>query len=385
MKFRLGAAMAALALSSSQLLCSTVHAELTVGFVTSMSGPNASLGVLYSRGMRTAVATMAEVAGIPVRLVELDDASDPSAAARNARKLIDSDKVDVLIGASGIPASMALAAASYEQKVPFIAVSPISVSGERGSWLVVVPQPLDLMMAADAAHMKKQGVKTVGYIGYTDALGDLVLASFTKAAEPLGIKVIANERFARTDTSVTAQVLRILAARPDAVLTAGSGAQGALPHITLAQRGYKGPAYSTHGIINPDFIRIGSSSVDGVIAPTGPVIVAEQLPDEHPTKKAALQFRAAYQKTVGEPPTDAYSAYSFDAFLIFADAAKRASAKARPGTPEFRDALRDALFEVRELAGTHGVYTFRTGQTFGVDERARVVVRLDKGKWELLK
>jgi len=364
---------------------SPANAEITVGFVTSMSGPNSSLGVLYSRGMRAASGTTPQIDGVPIRLVELDDASDPSAAARNARKLIDADKADILIGASGIPATMALAAASYELKVPLIAVSPISVTGERASWLVVVPQPLDLMMAADAEHMKRRGVKTVGYIGYTDALGDLVLAAFTKAAEPLGIRVIANERFARSDTSVTAQILRILAAKPDAVLTAGSGAQGALPHITLAQRGYKGPAYSTHGIINHDFIRIGGDAVNGVIAPTGPVIVAEQLPDSHPTKKTSLQFRAAYQKIAGEAPTDAYSAYSYDAFLIFVDAAKRASKKAKPGTREFRDALRDELFQVRQLAGTHGVYSFRAGESYGVDERARVMVHLAKGKWELLK
>ena len=241
------------------------------------------------------------------------------------------------------------------------------------------------MIAADVELMKKNGIKTVGYIGFSDAWGDLVYTSLKKTAEPAGIQIVTNERYARADTSVTAQVLKIVAARPDAVLTGGSGTPGALPHIALSERGYTGPEYSTHAIINSEFVRVGGQAVEGVIAPTGPVVVAEQLPDFNPIKKVALDFLGGYKKIYGEASTDAFAAYGYDTWLIVADTTKRALASgAKPGTPEFRLAMRDALTSTKELVGSHGVYTFHQGQPFGTDERSRVMVKLEKGAWKLL-
>jgi branched-chain amino acid transport system substrate-binding protein len=114
------------------------------------------------------------------------------------------------------------------------------------------------------------------------------------------------------------------------------------------------------------------------------VIVAEQLPDSNPTKKVSLAYREIYQKVNNAPTTDAFSAYSFDAWLVFLDAAKRALEKAQPGTPQFREAFRDAMLAVKEIVGTHGVYNFKPGGSFGVDDRARVLVQLQQGKWTLM-
>jgi branched-chain amino acid transport system substrate-binding protein len=233
--------------------------------------------------------------------------------------------------------------------------------------------------------MKAAGVKTVGYIGFSDAWGDLVFDALNKAAAPAGIKVLTNERYARADQSVTGQVLKIVAARPDAVLTGTSGTPGALPYLALAERGYKGPIYGTHALINPDFIRVGGASVEGLLAPTGPVIVAEQLPASNPIRKVSMDFRAAYEKVHGAAPTDAFSAYSFDAWLIALDAAQRAIAtKVEPGTPAFRVALRDAITSTKELVGTHSVYNFKPDSRYGSDDRSRVIVKLEKGQWKLV-
>ncbi len=360
------------------------QSEIRIGHITSLSGPIATIGIPYSKGLKAGNALIGEIGGARVRIIELDDGSDPSAATRNARKLIADDKVDVIIGAAGSPLTVAIAAVCREEKVPMIGIAPISLPPDQRGWTVEVPQPPPLMVAADVDAMKKAGIKTVAYIGYSDAWGDLVYDALMKNAGPAGISVVTNERYARADTSVAAQALKIIAAHPDAVLTGGSGTPGALPHIGLAERGYRGPAYSTHAIINPDFIRVGGAAVEGVIAPTGPVVVAEQLPDSNPIKKVSLQFRDIYQKTLGEPTSDAFSAYAYDGYLIFAEAAKRAMAKAKPGTPEFRSALRDALFETKDLVGTHAVYTFKPGDLYGVDERARVMVRLEHGKWTLM-
>jgi branched-chain amino acid transport system substrate-binding protein len=362
-------------------------AEISVGFVTGETGPGASIGVPYARGIAAAMGYVDNVEGHKIRLIKMDDASDPSASTRNARKLVEEEKVDLLIGTSGVPGTAAMAAVATEQKVPLIAISPLPPTvgrGDGGYWALSIPQPPPLMVAAVVEQMQKAGVKSLGYIGFSDAWGDLVYDALSKTAAPVGIKILTNERYARADTSVTAQTLKIIAAQPDAVMTGGSGTPGALPFLALRERGFRGPIYGTHALINPDFIRIGGAAVEGVLAPTGPVIVAEQLPDSNPVKKVGLEFRAAYLKANSAPTTDAFSAYSFDGWLVFVDAAKRALASTPPGTPAFREALRDAMFGTKDLVGTHGVYSFGPNNNSGVDERARVIVTLEKGQWKLL-
>ena len=359
-------------------------ADLKVGLSISLSGPNASIGVPYAKGMQAAVAYKPEIGGQKVQLIVLDDGSDPTNAGRNARKLVEEEKVDILLGSSGVPATIAISQVGRESKTPMIGLSPISLPPAESDWTVTVAQPPQLMIDAVVERMKRNGVKTVGYIGFSDAWGDLVYNALMKAAEPAGIKVITNERYARADQSVTGQVLKIVAARPDAVMTGGSGTPGALPYLALAERGFKGGMYGQHGLINADFVRVGGVSTNGSFMPTGPVIVAEQLPADYPTKKIALDFRTVFQKVNSAPTTDAFSAYSFDGYLVFADAAARALAtKAQPGTPQFRQALRDAIFSAKEVVGTHGVYNFKPGNLYGVDERARVIVKLDNGQWKL--
>jgi branched-chain amino acid transport system substrate-binding protein len=366
------------------LATSPLAADLKVGFVTSLSGPGSSIGIPYAKGIQAAHAYKGEIGGRKIQLIELDDASDPSTAARNARKLVDDEKVDVLIGTSGVPGSLAIAAVARESKTPMIGITPLPLSGDETAGIVTTAQPVPLMISAVVEAMKHAKVKTVGYIGFSDAWGDLVYDGLTKNAVNGGYKVVTNERYARADSSVAGQVLKIVAARPDAVMTGGSGTPGALPFLALAERGYKGPVYGTHALINADFIRVAGKAADGMLAPTGPVIVAEQLPANHPTKKIALDFRAAYQKLHNAPTTDAFSAYAFDAWLVLLDAAARVSPKSEPGTPQYRSALRDAIFATKDLAGTHGVYNFKAGNPYGVDERARVIVKLEKGQWKLV-
>jgi len=356
-------------------------ADLKVGLSVSLSGPNSSLGVPYVKGMQAAAAYKSEVNGRKIQFIVLDDGSDPTTAGRNARKLVEEEKVDVLMGTSGVPAAIAMAQVARDAKVPMIGLTPIQLDPTENPWVVTVAQPTQLMIDAVVERMKKDGVKTVGYIGFSDAWGDLVYNALMKAAPDAGIKVLGNERYARADSSVTGQILKLLAMRPDAVMTGGAGTPGALPFLALNERGFKGGMYGQHGLINPDFVRVVGAAGQDALMPTGPVIVAEQLPNDHPTKKISVAFRTVFQKVHNAPTSDAFSAYSFDGWLVFLDAAARA--KGEPGTPEFRLALRDAIFSTKELVGTHGVYNFKHGQLYGVDERARVIVKLDKGQWKL--
>ncbi len=359
--------------------------DLKVGLSVSLSGPNSSLGIPYANGMKAAVSMYPEINGRKVQLIVLDDASDPTASGRNARKLVDEEKVDVLMGGSGVPATIAISQVGRESKTPTIGLSPIQLPPAEADWTVTVAQPPQLMIDAVVERMKANGVKTVGFIGFTDAWGDLVYNALVKAAEPAGIKVLTNERYARADQSVSGQILKIVAARPDAVMTGGAGTPGALPYLALVERGYKGGLYGQHGLVNQDFLRVGGAAINGTFIPTGPVIVADQLPASYPTKKVTQDFRAAFQRVNNAPSTDAFSAYSFDGYRVFVDAATRALAgnRLQPGTPQFRAALRDAIFSTKEVVGAHGVYNFKPGDLYGVDSRARVVVRVENGQWKL--
>ena len=358
------------------------HAEIRVGFINAVTGPASSLGGQYKRGL--AAATM-QVGSETIKLITLDDQTDTTVAVKDARKLIEDNNIDILFSPPDSPSAFAIVPVARDAKVPLVSLSTAAVPGEDGNWMITISQPLPLMLSADVEDMKKNGVKRLAYIGFGDAWGDAVYSALKPQADAAGIEIVAKESYARADTSVTAQVLRMLAAKPDAVLTGGSGSPGATPHLALAQLGYRGLAYSTHAVINADFVRVGGASVQGVIAPAGPVAVADQLPQDNPIRAACETFKAAYQRANGDVAPDPFAAYAYDGWLVFLDAAKRALAVAKPGTPEFRIALRDALASTREeIVGTQAVYSFKPGERYGVDNRARVLVRLEKNGWTLL-
>lgn len=358
-----------------------VAQEVTIGLTMGTTGPGASLGINYKNAFQLMPKT---IGGYPVKFIMLEDKSDPTEAAQNARQLIVEDKVDAFMGSVSVPSTTQLAQIANELKTPLMALSPVALPPEKLEWTFVVPQPTTLMMGAVADHMKMHGVKTVGYIGFSDSWGDIVLKSFEKVAAPDGINVVSNERYARADTSVTGQVLKVMASDPDVVLVGGSGTGGALPQIGLVDRGYKKQIYHNHGTVNREFIKVGGKAVEGAIAPTGPLIVAEDLPADNPVKKVALDFVTRYEKTFGPNTRNGFSGYSYDGFLLLDAAVPVAAKQAKPGTPEFRQALRDALENVKNVVGTHGVYNPTPKDHNGLDQRARVLVHVENGEWRLL-
>jgi branched-chain amino acid transport system substrate-binding protein len=377
MKLRIAAAALAVGLAAT-----AAHAEIVVGVSLGITGPGASLGVHYRNAYQLMGKTLG---GEPVRFVILDDASDPTNAAKNARKLISEDKADMLMGSNGVPSAVQMAQAAAEAKIPMMVLTPAALSGNTLHWSFIVPQTTELMMGAVAQQLKAQGVKTVGYIGYTDTWGDLVYKAIQSHAASAGFKVVTDERYARSDTSVTGQILRLLSTNPDAVVVGGSGTGAALPHVTLIERGYKKGIYHNHGTVNAEFIKVGGKAVSGAVAPTGPLVVPEELPDSHPTKKVSLDFTKRYEAAFGAGTRNAFAGYAYDAYLLVDAAAPAALKKGKPGTPEFREALRASLESVRNVVGTHGVYNMNAETHNGLDERARVLVHVDNGAWHLMK
>ena len=357
------------------------QADINVGVSLSSTGPGASLGIPE----KNVFALLPnKIAGETVNYIVLDDATDPSAATKNARKLVSEDKVDVLVGSSTTPAAVAIAEVAVESKTPQVAVSPVSLPPEKSAWVFRTPQRNSLMASALVEHMKAAGVKSVGFIGFADAYGEDWLSSVTPLLAAAGIKLAAVERYARTDTSVSGQVLKLVSARPDAVLIVGSGSPAALPQTALVERGFKGQIYQTHAAANQAFLGVAGKSAEGAIIPVGPVVVNKQIGETNPAKKVGADLVARYEEKYGAGSFSSFAGHAYDAFLLIQAAAPVALKKARPGTPEFRKALRDAIEGAREVVATHGVYTMSANDHFGLDERARVLVRIEGGQYKLL-
>jgi branched-chain amino acid transport system substrate-binding protein len=372
------AAAALLALGSAAAL-----ADINVGVTLSATGPAASLGIPEKN---TISLLPQKIGNEKVNYIVLDDASDTTTAVANTRKLISDNKVDLVMGSTVTPNSLAMIDAVSEAQVPMISMAAsariVEPVDAKRKWVFKTPQN-DIMMAlAIASHMENAGVKTVGFIGFADAYGEGWYNEFNKIAGSKGLNIVANERYNRTDTSVTSQVLKIIAAKPDAVLVAGSGTPAALPQKTLKERGYAGKYYQTHGVANNDFLRVGGKDVEGTFLPAGPVLVASQLPATHPTRKSALEYIAKYEAAFGKGSVSTFGAHAWDAGLLFQRAAEGALKKAKPGTPEFRAALRDGLESIKELPGAHGVFNTSPNDHLGLDKRGRVMVKIENGTWK---
>ncbi len=375
----------ALALAAT-VLSGPALSQIKVGITVSATGPAASLGVPE----KNAVAFLpAEIGGQKIDYIVLDDGTDASRAVANGRKLIDENNVDLLIGSTATPGSIALVDVAGEKHVPLITLAASEkiiapVDGAR-RWAFKTPQNDSLMARGIADHMAAHTIKTVGFIGFNDAYGDGWIAEATKAFDAKGIKIVATERYARNDQSVTGQILKLIASHPDAILIAAAGTPAALPQKTLKERGYAGAYYQTHGVTNQDFLRVGGKDVEGTVLPAGPVLVPEQLADSNPVKPIAAKLVAEYGQKYGEGSFSTFAAHMFDAGVELGQAIPAALKAAKPGTAEFRAALRDAIEQEHEVVLSNGIVDMSPTDHNGMDDRARVMVTIQNGAWVLIK
>jgi branched-chain amino acid transport system substrate-binding protein len=373
--------------AASALLCGGgAWAQIKVGVVLSATGPAASLGIPE----KNTVALMPrEMGGKKVEYIVLDDASDTTTAVKNIRKLISEDQVDVVIGSTVTPNSLAMLGVAAEGETPMISMSAAAAIVEpmdaKRAWIFKTPQSDSLMASAVVDHMIAGNVKTVAFIALTDSYGQNWWAQASKLFDQHGIKVLANENYQPTDSSVTGQILRMVGPKPDAVLIASRGTPAVLPQKSLKERGYTGRIYQTHGVANSDFLRLGGKDLEGTLLPAGPLLVVDQLPDSNPIKKTAMHFKNVYEKEYGPGSVSTFGGHAWDAGLMLDAAVPEALKKAKPGTKEFRKALRDAIENLRDLVISQGVMSLSSTDHAGLDPRARVMVKVENGKWQLAK
>jgi branched-chain amino acid transport system substrate-binding protein len=356
--------------------------EIVIGITVTTTGPAAALGIPERNSLEFVAK---EIGGVPLKVIVLDDGGDPTNATTNARRFVTESKADIIMGSSTTPPTVAVSNVANEAGIPHFGLAPFPITPERAKWSVSMPQPIPIMGKVIYEHMKKNNVKTVGYIGYSDSYGDLWFNDFKAQGVPMGMTVATEERFARPDTSVAGQVLKLVAANPDAILIGASGTAAALPQSTLRERGYKGLIYQTHGAASMDFIRIAGPAAEGVFMASGPVMVPEDQPDSALTKKPGLALNTAYEAKHGANSRSQFAGHSYDAFLVLERIIPVALKKGKPGTPEFREGLRQALLTERDVAASQGVYNFTEKDRYGLDDRSRVLLTVKNGKYVMVK
>jgi branched-chain amino acid transport system substrate-binding protein len=362
------------------------RADINIGVILSLTGPAASLGIPEKNAL---TLIPKQVGGETVNLIVLDDASDPTTAVQNAKKLIGVNNVDLILGTSTTGAALAMVDTIFEGKTPVISLAASSrITGpmdEKRYWIFKTIPNESQPAERTVDHMRSQGIKKVGFIGFADAYGDSWAESMKTAASTAGIEIISVERFVRTDTSVASQVLKLISMKPDAVFIAASGTPAALPQLSLVERGFRGPVYQTYGIANNDFLRVSGKSAEGAIFAVAPVVVAEQLPDANPSKKVAFDLIRRYEEAFGAGSLSIFASNAWDAWLLTANAIPTAIKTAKPGTPEFRKALRDAIEGTKALVSSQGIFNMTPTDHVGYDLRASVMVQIKNSKWLLIK
>lgn len=376
MKLKHTAASAAIAL----LMSGAALADITIGVSLPLTGPASGLGIPVNQQMKLWPST---IAGEKINLIILDDATDPTNGTKIAKRFVTDDKVDIMIGSVATPVAIPMAAVAAESGTVQLSLSPIALPPGKDNWSFRLPQSNAVMSHAMIGLMKKQGIKTVGFLGYTDAYGESWLKDFSAEADKNGIKVVAAERFARSDTSVTGQALKLVAANPDAMLIVASGSGAAMPHMAVVDRGYKGKIYQTHAAASRDLMRVGGKSVEGAYVVSGPAVIAEQLPDNHPSKAVAIDFVQKYEKAYGAGSRNQFAGHGYDAELVLEKIVPMALKKAKPGTPEFRAALRDALETMGRTVLAHGVVNWSKTDHWGYTPETGVMLKVVNGDWKV--
>ena len=377
-RFTLKTLVAASALAAS----GAALADITIGVIAPMTGAASGLGIPAGNQAKLWPKT---IAGEKLNVIVMDDATDPNQGVTHAKRFVTNDKVDVIMGSVATPVAAAVAQVAEEAATPQIAWSPVAVPAGKDKWLFRLPQSNAVMGHAIIEHMKKQGIKSVGFLGYADAYGETWLNDFKPQAEKAGIKFGPVERFARADTSVTGQALKLVQANPEAILVVASGSGAAMPQMALAERGYKGKIYQTHAAATRDLMRVGGKAVEGGFVVSGPAVLAEQLPDSHPSKAEAIKFVQQYEKAYGPGSRNQFAGHAYDSIIVMEKAVPIALKKAKPGTPEFRAALRDAFEQIGKSTLAHGVLNWTPTDHWGYTDDTGVMMKVTGGEFKVEK
>jgi branched-chain amino acid transport system substrate-binding protein len=364
------------------LAAGAAQADVTIGVSIPLTGPTSALGIPTKNGI---VLWPQTIGGEKINVIMLDDATDPTIGVKNARRFITEDKVDLIVGSAATPIAAAMSDVAAEGQTVQLMLSPVNLPPGKGEWSFRMPQSTAVMAIPIVEHWKKLGYKSYGFLGYSDAYGEAWLTDIKPLAEKAGIKLVATERFARNDTSVTGQALKLISANPDAVLVVASGSGAAMPHKGLVERGYpKAKIYQTHGAATMDLIRVGGADVEGSFVSSGPAVVADKLPESNASKALGMRYIAEFEKANGKGSANQFGAHAYDVVIVLQKAIPIALKKGKPGTKEFRAGLKEAFETMGRTPVSQGVLNWTATDHFGYTPETGVLLKIVGGDWQVV-
>lgn len=366
------------------VLCCLLYAGMAgaadmikIGAVLSVTGPASFLGEPEKNTLlmlQDQVNAKGGLNGQKVEMIVYDDESDVNKSVMAAKKLLDQDKVAVVLGPSISGNTLAIMKFFSAAKVPLVSCAAAEkIVLPVDPWVFNTPQLDRHAVLKILAEMKKKGFAKVAILTVSDGYGQAGRAVLKNLIPAQGFSLVADEVFGPKDTDMTTQLTKIKGTTPDAIICWGTNPGPAVVARNRTQLGMTIPLYMSHGIASNKFIELAGDAANGIILPAGRLVALEQVPADHPQKKVLDAYVADYQKTYGMPPSS-FGGYAHDAFMLVAEAiGKGKSAKSQD--------IRDNLEKISGFAGTTGVYSYSPDNHNGLDEKAFIMVTIDKGKW----
>jgi len=359
----------------------TAKEPIKVGAIVSLTGSYAGIGTAEKTALEMEVARINAAGGINGRQIQLivkDDATDAAKAQAAATQLIDQDKVVAIIGASGTGQTVALRGA-----VDRAGVADVSMAGGTA-----VVKPLDKMVFAtpwansivvpyELDYMKKQGIKKIAIIGDSGGFGKDGMAAFKADAAAAGITIVSEQTFNIGDTDMTAQLSKIKAANPDAVVLVSAGAEAATVAKNYAQLKMTQPLFGTHGNARKQFIDGAGPAAEGFRFAAGKILVPSAYGTGTPAYTTAEDFITRFTKASGGTPPSTFAGHAYDAINLIANAAKTVTGDLTPA------ALRDALEKTANWVGIDGTFTYSPTDHSGMTQNDLTMYVIKDGKWQI--
>ncbi len=382
-KRRIIAMVTTIAMAACLVCSSTVFAEdkepIKIGGIFAITGPASFLGDPEKKSMELAVDMINDAGGIDGRMLEAviyDSEGDPSRAVRNVQRLINRDNVTAIVGPSLTPTSLAVVPVVERAKLPLISCAAGNqITDPIKPWVFKTAQSDIHAVSSIYQHMQDNGIEKVAIIIQADSFGESGKDQLIAQASDFGIEIVADEDFGARDTDTTSQLTNIRKADPEAIITWGTNPGPAVVARNVEQLGIDVPLYNSHGVASPRFIDLAEDSAEGILLPTGRILVADLLPDDDPQKKVLQDYIATYEDRFDETASS-FGGYAFDGINLLAKALK--------GTDGDKAKIRDNLEKIEGHVGISGEFNFSETDHNGLAPNAFVMVRITDGDWELI-
>jgi len=357
---------------------------IKLGAFFDLTGTSSAIGTPTKLVAEMVVKKINEEGGIngrPLQLVIADDEGDPTKAAIIAKKFIESDKVVAIIGPTRTDTGMAAKPIVEQMQVPtFMCVGgdPV-ITVAPFKWTFKSPQRTSVAVKKTFDYLKKKGVQKIAIITSADGFGRDGKNWLEKLAPDYGLKIIASESFQATDNDMTAQLIKIKATSPEAIICWTIGKAGSIVAKNVRQLAINSPLYQCHGLPDPIYVKLAGEASEGNLMPSTKLMVAAQLPVSDPQKKVILEFIRLYTdvyKYDRQFPINTHSGYAWDAIYIVANAMKKGGTN--------NEKLREAIEDTKGYVGVSGIYNLTAEDHNGLGTDSMVMVQIAGGQWKML-